>query len=288
MRVVLPVLLSLLLSISLVGQTGESTTGTVQLQPELSEVLRSANWVVDIGAFYANVDSNIRIDGARGNLGTDLDFESDLGLAEREALFNASVTYLGWDRWIAGLEWFELDRTASSSLRRDIAWGNTLLPVGANFDAYFNVNIFRLFTGYELYQSNTSRVGIGIGVHGAGMEAGIDARFELAGGTFGVFESEADTGAILPLPNFGLWANHAFSERLVGSMRFDAFALEIDEYRGTLLSAGANLRYRATDRLSVGAGYSFFDLEVNMERRLWNGRARFGYHGPRLFVFYAW
>ena len=254
----------------------------------LKEVIENAHWVVDIGAFYANLDSNIRIDGAGGNFGTELDFESDLGLEEREALFNASVTYAGWDRWIIGAEWFELDRNASTTLRRDVEWGNTLLPLGAAINAYFNVNIVRVFASYDLYRTDNTRAGVSMGVHSAGMEAGIDARFDLVGGSLGQFESDADTGAILPLPNFGLWVYHAFTDRLVGAVRFDAFALEIDEYRGILISTGASLRYRATEKLSLGAGYSFFDLDVRMERSRWNGEARFSYHGPRLFVFYAW
>lgn len=268
MKSIYAFLLSLVLSVGLPAQIEDAPETSAEKSPVLTERLNTADWVLDIGAFYANVDSNIRIDGTNGNIGTELDFESDLGLAEREALFNASVTYLGWNRWIVGAEWFDLNRHASASLRRDVEWGNTLLPVGADVDAYFNVNIVRVFAGYELYQSDRSRAGASIGIHGAGMEAGIDARFTLAEGNLGQFESEADTGAILPLPNFGLWAHHAFTERLVGTVRFDAFALEIDEYRGTLISTGASLRYRATEKFSLGAGYSFFDLEVSMERQL--------------------
>jgi hypothetical protein len=283
-------LLSLLLSCGSVAWAQNDANDSAQnLSSEnLVELLDRAKWVVDVGAFYANVDSNIRIDGARGNLGTTLDFESDLGLTEREALFNASISYLGWDRWIIGAEWFELNRNASASLQRDITWGTTLVPLGAQADTYFNVNIVRLLAGYELYRTDRTRAGASIGVHGAGMEAGIDARFDVGNGTLGRFESEADTGAILPLPNLGLWAHHAFTDRLIGGVRIDAFALEIDEYRGSLISAGANLRYRATEKFSIGLGYSYFDLEVSMDRRLWDGKARFSYHGPRLFAFYAW
>lgn len=251
-------------------------------------VFTKANWIVDLGAFYANVDSKIRVDGNAGNFGSDLDFESDLGLSENELLFNASATYTGWEKWSMGIEWFQLNRGSMGTLRKDIEWGQTLLPAQADIETYFDVNILRIYGGYELWRNDRTGVGLGAGIHGAGMKAGIDAVFSLGGGTFGEFSDDVSTGAILPLPNFGIWANHLFSPRLLGSFRVDAFALEIDEYKGELWSMAASVRYKATKRLSVGAGYSYFLLNVKMERNRWNGEAEFSYHGPKLFVFYAW
>jgi hypothetical protein len=246
------------------------------------------DWVVDIGAFLAQVDSNVRIDGrGPGDIGTIIDFETDLGLAEQELLFNAQVIYQGWDKWSLGLEWFQLNRSSAGSLHRDIEWGDTSIPVGADISSFFDVNILRVFGGYEVWRNSDSIVGIGLGVHGADMTAGINGSFLVGNGRFD-FEEEADTGIMLPLPNFGIWGSHAFSDKLFGTMRVDGFALEIDEYRGVLWSLGANLRYKATDQLSLGAGYSYFYLEVDMERRLWRGEAKFSYHGPKAFIFYTW
>lgn len=265
--------------------TGESSSSS---PPIVSEVFTQSDWILDLGMFYANVNSNIRVDGNAGNFGSDLDFETDLGLSEHELLFNASLSYHGWNRWRAGVEWFELNRGSMGTLRRDIQWGQSLLPAEAAFETYFDVQIVRIYGGYELWRNDTTGVGLGLGIHGAGMKAGIDAEFSLAGGSFGTFSDEVSTGAILPLPNFGIWANHLFSPRLLGSVRADAFAIEIDEYKGELWSLAASVRYKATERLSIGAGYSYFLLNVKMERNRWNGEAEFSYHGPKLFVFYAW
>lgn len=253
-----------------------------------SNVFSGTDWILDLGAFNATVDSNIQVNGNGGNIGTLLDFESDLGLSKREVLFNASLSYHGWDRWSAGVEWFELNRSSRGSLRRDIEWGQTLLPAEAVFDTYFNVQIVRVFGGYELWRNEDTGVGLGLGIHGAGMKAGMDAEFTLAGGNLGSFEDDVGTGAILPLPNFGIWANHLFTDRLLGSVRLDGFALEIDEYKGALWNLEATLRYEATERFSIGAGYSFFRLDVEMNRSRWNGKGKFSYRGPKLFLFYAW
>jgi len=265
------------------AETNESTDAEVT-----QAVFSEADWIVDLGMFYAFVDSKIQVNGSGGVVRRDVDFESDLGLSDNELLFNASVTYAGWDKWLLGLEWFQLDRGAMGTLRRDIEWGDTVIPAQAAIETFFDVDILRLWAGYELWRNDHSGVGVGGGFHGAGMKAGLDASFSLAGGTVAEFSDEVSTGTILPLPNFGIWANHLFTPRILGSLRADAFAIEIDEYKGSLLSFEASLRYKATERFSVGAGYSFFKLNVKMERNRWNGEAEFSYHGPKLFVFYAW
>ena len=282
-----------LAAVSLAAQTSVSPTAGEESSPAhdapVATVFTKSDWLIDLGIFYANVDSKIRVDGLAGaGRSSDLDFESDLGLSEQELLFNASASYHGWEKWSAGIEWFQLNRGSSSTLSKHIEWGDTLLPAEAEIDTFFDVTIFRIYAGYELWRNDTTGIGLGAGVHGAGMKAGIDAKFNLAGGNFGEFSDEVDTGAILPLPNFGIWANHLFSDRLLGSARVDGFFLEIDEYRGVLWSSEINLRYKATDRLSIGAGYSYFLLNVEMQRSHWKGEAEFSYHGPKLFLFYSW
>lgn len=144
------------------------------------------------------VDSHIRSDGNAGNVGTESDFESDLGLTERATPFDAWLSYHGWDRSTVGLKWFDLSRNASGSWERNITWGDTVIPVGAQSEAFFAVNIVRFFASYELSRTEKLNSGLGLGVHGAGLEAGIDSRLIFAGGAGFQFESEADTGAVLP------------------------------------------------------------------------------------------
>lgn len=269
-------------------QGGSVSTAPSREVVEPRHILDEVDWVVDLGAFYAQVDSNVRVDG-KGPLdvGTGIDFESDLGLAEQELLFNAQIIYQGWEKWSLGVEWFQLDRNATGAAKREIDWGDTTIPVGATVDSYFDVDIFRVFGGYEIWRNSSSVVGLGLGVHGADMGVGITGNFT-AGGNRVDFDEEAGTGSIIPLPNFGVWGSHAFSDKLYGSLRLDGFALEIDDYRGVLWNVEANLRYKATEQLSLGAGYSYFFLEVDMDRKLWRGEAKFSYHGPKAFIFYAW
>ena len=120
------------------------------------------------------------------------------------------------------------------------------------------------------------------------MQTGINAFVNIgAGGTIN-FEETASTGALLPLPNFGIWASRAYSDKFLAGIRFDAFALDLDEYRGSLVSLEGFMRYQATPQVSLGLGYSYFRLSATMRREEWKGKAKFGYHGPKIFLFYTW
>ncbi|RKX34762.1 MAG: hypothetical protein DRP71_06030 [Verrucomicrobia bacterium] len=250
-----------------------------------SNVFVDSDWIVEVGAFWAGVDSEVRVDGANGEIGTEIDFENDLGLSDRELLFNVGVSYHGIEKWVFMVDWFDLQRSSSGTIDKYIEWDNTLLPVGAEVQGYFNIQVVRLFAGYTVWQNEKNEIGLGFGIHGTGVQAGLAAEGSVGGGYFEL-DSEVDTGLVLPLPDFGIWGYHAFSENLVGAARIEVFALDLGEYSGGLYSISASLRYKATDWLSVGLGYNFFKINANVNRALWNGRFEFIYYGPRVFTIF--
>jgi len=247
------------------------------------------DWIIDVGVFWAGVDTKIRADGKNGGRGAEVDLENDLGLSDREALFDMALYYKGWNRWVIGLEWFELRRNTMHVLEKDIDWNDIIFPIGVETNSYFDLNVVRLSVTYRLLDTPRARIGVGFGVHGTGAKAGIKG--VLSAGpedNFGVeTESEVETGAIIPLPNFGIWGTYVFSDKFIGLVNLEGFAMNYEEYSGSLWRLEASLRYEASDYLSLGIGYAYFHVEVDLDKKLWHGQLEFSYYGPKLFAYFT-
>ena len=145
------------------GTTDEPVSTVAQRRDISEHVFYDVNWVLDAGTFYAQVDSEIRVDDSNGNIGTYIDLEDDLNLSEAELLFDVALGYHGWEHWSLEFEWFELNRNSSGVLAKDIYWNHSILPVGAEFDFYFDVEVYRVLLGYEVWSSPHSVLGLGFG-----------------------------------------------------------------------------------------------------------------------------
>ena len=78
----------------------------------------------------------------------------------------------------------------------------------------------------------------------------------------------------------GLWA-------LPGAFWIDLsaqyFALEIDEYDGSLVNLRAIVLWQPSQWLGIGLGYDRFAVDLNMAKEQFDGSLDWTYQGPMLF-----
>ena len=84
--------------------------------------------------------------------------------------------------------------------------------------------------------------------------------------------------------------DHAFSKRWIGRAGADFFKLEVGDYAGSLIDVRATLDYRFTDNLSVGAGWHWIKVTVDLNKPVsgWKGRFDWDTRGLMLYGRLVW
>jgi hypothetical protein len=226
------------------------------------------------GGFYAQLNTDARLDSETLGLGATVDFEDDLGL-EQDLLvpFGGARVRLG-DRWRLELEYVQFEREGSETIEVEIQWGDIVFPVDTGLSSRFDLSMLRASLGYAFFRRRDKELGIAFGVHGARIEAELSD----GGGT-------AERGEVLaPLPVLSLYGRVALTERWSVGMRADAFSLEYEQYDGRLLSNAVDLVYQPFRHVALGLGYRDLFVDLELDDPDFSGKVESDFRGPVAFL----
>lgn len=235
-----------------------------------------------VEAYFAGINSSLRADGNSGNIGTEIDFEDDLDLSASKAL---PAFELGWrinDDWVLQGQYYSLGRRTSATLDREIIVGDTVYPVNGSVAAGFDSDVYRFTIGNLLIQREKLEIGVGVGLHGTDFTVFIEGEGSLSGQS-SRFRREGRS-IFAPLPTIGVFGQWEPAGRLTLSGRVDWLSLTIDDYSGRLVNAEAAVAYRLFKNLDAGVAYRFVDYRLRVNKEDWNGRVRYQFSGPSIFL----
>lgn len=241
--------------------------------------LRTVPWFVErfklTAGFFAPVNNtNIRVDGSNGR-GTDIDFENDLGFNKNTSTFLGDFQYRLSSRSRFDFSYYRLDRSAGKTIERDITFNGNTYNLGAQIDAYFNSNIYRLSYGYAILSKPTYEAGLLIGAHVVKFGIGIDATANNVSGS-----AATNVGLTAPLPDFGLWGGWTMGQHWAVNAEADYLDITIDGISGRIIAYNAALTYRPVKSLSFAAGYTGLNFKLDVNREKLDGELKWGYNGP--------
>ncbi len=237
---------------------------------------------IRVEAYFAGINSSLRADGNSGTIGTEIDLEDDLDLADNKTL---PAFELGWrinDDWVLQGQYYSLGRSTNAMLKREIVVGDTVYPVDGTVGAGFDSDVYRFTIGNLLLQREKLEIGLGIGLHGTDFAVFIEGQGALAGQS-SRFRREGRS-IFAPLPTIGAFGQWEPADRLTLSGRVDWLSLTIDDYTGRLVNAEAAIAFRLFKHLDGGAAYRFVDYRLRVNQDDWNGRVRYQFSGPSLFL----
>lgn len=249
--------------------------GTAQVHAESSDFVfnRSLNddYSFVLGGYFANVDSRYQTRTKTGNASAYIDLERlGLGEDETQAFFYGTIRFN--DRWRLDLHAYGTDRTGDRSATFDIDLGEAgTIPIGARVETNFRANIYAARVGYSFVHTDRVEFGAGAGLHVAVLDVGIKGQVSAGGGAPPpAIQDSADV--LAPLPTIGLFGAYALTRTLSLQAQLSFFALEFEEYDGSVVDTFLALEYRPWEHFGIGAGYNFFDfdLEVTEDRRIDN------------------
>lgn len=226
------------------------------------------------GTFFPQTTTSAQLQNSTTGVGANVDFENALGMATDKSVPIASARWRLGAKWRVEAEYFQLNRSASKVIDRDIQWGDTVYPVNAHVDSRFNFSDLRVSAGYSFFRRPDKEVGVGAGLHIAQYDVSLSANGSAS-------ESSVVTA---PLPVLSVYSQFALTERWAISARLDRFVLKYDTFDGSISAIGLDLMYQPFRHVGVGLGTR--SLYINASAESGNRKAIFRqtFQGPLLFV----
>lgn len=223
------------------------------------EAFPNEKFSLRLGAFLvSDIDTTLglRTDGGQG--GDFINFGDVLGGETSANVFRADADwYVAGPHLVQGA-WYDINLSGHRSISREIHWGDETYPINATIDSEFRTQIYKLSYGYTFHRGERHELTGLIGVHVMSLETGLSAP------NLGKAERFDVTA---PLPAFGLgWVAH-WTPRIQTRTTVQYFGLSYDDkYEGHFVDFLVAAEYRLNKNFSLGAGYNYFDLDVEVHR----------------------
>ena len=242
---------------------------TIPQNPVLQDTFRFT-----VGGFLASTSTIARLDTSTGGIGVDVNFEDALGLEDRKLVGEGAMYWRFARRWHFEADYFGITRRASRTISQDIQWGDETFTAGTDVNSSFRISDLRAAVGYSIFRSADKEVGLGLGLHTAGIRARVEAA--------GVGGEAGDMTAPLPVANF--YGNFALTNTWALSTRFDWLSLAYDNYTGEIRSVALDFIWQPFRHAGFGFGYHSLLTNLGVDKTDWKGQVRLTYQGPSAYA----
>jgi hypothetical protein len=233
-----------------------------------------------LGGYIADLDSSVRIDSGALGAGVSVDVEDALDMDSTMSVWRAEVAYRFGksQRHLLNLKYYEFNRDSSKTVGTVIEFKDKTYPIGTTVESYFNISVLKASYGYAFYQDDRISLAASLGLFITPIEVGIST------GSVGS-EEEAVTA---PLPVVGLNMDFAITPKLFLKQYIGVFYLEIDDFKGSIVSTILALEYNAWKNVGFGIGYDIFNLDIEANGSDYPnidfvGQIEFAYKGLMLY-----
>jgi len=230
---------------------------------------------VSLGLFITDRETNTRIDAESGDPGSDVDLEKDLGLDSSDAVFRLDGYFKFNDRHRIDVSWFDLSRSSSKQIDRDIEWNDAVYPINTTIGSVFDLDIYKVAYTWSFYRRDKGFIGASAGLYIADFATTLDAP--------AIGQRQVGDGTA-PLPVFGLRGEYRFTDRWTFRASGEFFVFEYDNWDGSLSDLYAGIDYRITEHFSAGVAVNSVTFDIGVAENNFNGNVDWGYVGGLLFL----
>jgi len=245
-------------------------------QEEEKHSILTDRFQFDIGIFIPSKTVKIGADGSTPN--EDINFGESFQLNDNEVTLYLNFDWRFAKKWKFSTEYFRISNAHKLELEDDINWEHITFKKGTFVRAGYGYSIYRIFVGRTFSQGLKHEFGGGLGVHAINTTAFIEGNIAINDDEF-KFERKK-VGAVIPLPNIGLWYYYAPTPKWAFVMRGDWFGITINEYSGGLLNIAPGVKYQVFRNVGIGIDYRYFHVYADVNKDSWKGKFDMGYRGP--------
>ncbi|MDC6169660.1 hypothetical protein [Paucibacter sp. XJ19-41] len=259
-----------------------ATAGSAQAQAS-ADLAQQTVWL-QLSAFRAGLDSEIRSDREGATLsGTNVVLERDLGLRKNKALPALLLGVRLGERWRLEFEHYAINRSGrQSALSSAITIDDVTYPVNVELSGKFDTRVTRAGGGFSIYKTPQAEAGLALGIHSTSFKFVAEGLAEAGNGQQAL--RRTDKNKSLPMPTIGAYGSVALGPGWSAGGRLDLLPLKAKGFKGDLINFEANLAYRFSPNLTAGLGYRAVDYKVSGKSKKFNGRVKYEFRGPQLFV----
>lgn len=244
--------------------------------------IRVAPWYVQKfkvtgGFFLALANTDVQVSNKDGSVGTDINFQNDLGFNKSTGSFLGDFQWRSSSRSRFDLSYYVVNQSALYTLQKTINFGGNTYNVNSAVSSFFNTSIYRFSYGYAIFSGENYEAGLLVGAHIIRFNVGIGYTGENINA-----EASKDFGFTAPLPDFGVWGGYTFGQNWAVNGEFDYLKLTIDNITGRILGYNAGVTYRAIQNLTFTAAYTGFAFKVDATHNNLIGDLKWGYNGPTI------
>jgi hypothetical protein len=248
------------------------------LETASAEQAGDERFSLSLGLFITDRETKTRIDAESGEPGTGVDLEKDLGLDSSDQVFRIDGYFKFNDRHRLDASWFDLSRSSSKRIERDIEWNGSVYPVDTTIGSIFALDIYKLAYTWSFIRREKGFLGVTAGLYIADFATTLDAP--------ALGQREGGDGTA-PLPVFGLRGEYRLTDRWTFRASGEFFAFEYDNWDGSLYDLYAGIDYRLTGNFAIGAAVNAVTFDIGVSQTNLNGDVDWGYVGGLLFLKFA-
>ena len=180
-----------------------------------------------------------------GTVGTNLNAESDLGLASRLNMGRAEIMFRLKERNKIRLDFLDVDRSATHQTTQPIDFGNETFPVAALVASEVDWRMFGITYTYEIFHNDRFEVGTGLAVHLLQAEAQAQVN---------ATQQRQDVSGAGAFPTIPLDVAVRISQRWSVTAHGNYFHAALSNFDGWLADIHGDVQYRWNPNFALGVG----------------------------------
>jgi len=259
-----------------------SLVGSINLAMAAERGPLDNDFEISLGAFFMTTDTQLRVDGQNNLTGTDVDWERDLGLEDKDR-FRIDAFWRFAKHHKVRMMYYDNKRSGSRTLTRDIRFGDTVFPVSATVEAQLDTQILEVAYEYAFLKNEKVELAGSIGIHNMKFAATLSGSIAAGNGGFSA-QAEREANADGPLPVIGLHVLWHMGGNFYLDGLGQAFYANIDSIDGRLYDYKISANWYPLRNVGIGIGYNDFVTTLNVDKRSFTGRLRFDNGGPIAFL----
>ncbi len=238
---------------------------------------------VNVGTFFANLDTKVRLDGTGGALGTGIDFEQDLGLDDTKTRIMAIGYWRFFKKHRLDFSYFNLDRSGDSSSTVNIRFGDRIFQADLPLHAFLDIEIFNLGYSYSILFDEKKELAFGLALSFQDIATGLQGTGVLAG-----LDVSESSSVLAPLPTFTGRFAYAITPKWIVDSNIGYFTIELDsggdELSGDVIAANAGIKWQLLKHFHLGLLYQWFRVDVDTKDEAKHLTVEYKYRGPVLYL----
>ncbi len=248
---------------------------------ETKSIIEERNLSISMGWFFSEYSSELQANSKTLGIGTNIRLENVFLLPETNRIFRANAEYRISGNHYIGLNYYSMKRSAKTLVDRKIKFGDLLINIGSETDAFWNLKLYGLQYHYSHIREATFEAGFTAGINILDLNVGVTARLNNAVG-------QKFYDKMIYIPVLGVYNRHLFWNSFILKYSIDFFMLKAGKIDGVLTDINIAFEYYLIKQLGIGIGYSSFLIDlVLISSDDFDGKIEYSHRGVLLFVTFS-